>query len=60
MPNHQNQPQYRKTPSRQDEALNGANAQRRAIQGAYGAKDLPGSDCGSSLVTYLHRDLVER
>ena len=43
---HQNQPQHHQI-SRQDDALNGANAERRANQGTYGAGVSMGSDCGS-------------
>ena len=47
--------QYRKTTSHQDVALNGATAQRRAIQGSPGVDVLMGSDCGSS-----QEDVVRR
>ena len=47
MPSHQNQPDNLNKPTHTDNALNVANAQRRDIQGAYGAEVLMGSDCGS-------------
>ena len=39
-------PQYQQTPSSHNSALNGPNAQRAPIQGAYGADVSIGSDGG--------------
>ncbi len=55
MPFKHHSPQYRKTPSSHDSALNGANAQRRAVQGVSGADVSMGSDGG-----WCQEDVVRR